>query len=813
MTRAPFRIYTRRSMIMSGMRPLAQEVPDWASQNFEAPSCLEDGSDVEPVYHTPNPAASPTQSAPHWSPADTGSQGYCNGATLGSQPDEFDACLNNEPMLDAPQCDTDQAFNRQSYLEEERPEGHIQEPVGQEIFYSNTQIHVPLYVAHVGSQFNPTPWNYTKDAGTQDRNTATRYDIVSDNPHNTRLITDALFSSGCANPKSPVRYHASPQRKDIEDNVPIEDYDLHMLSTYRNRYARTPPESSSYSHRLPGILVSDPLGRTVAPTIKGFPIYLSGEDSITPDTLVADVCDIFYGLHTVWSPKLASIPELHGYCSALPKCWLFNTGVLVLQQCYHGVLPRTFGDLFALMHVAYSFTLADGRGDDTRIWDNFSSDVYQWHHALADGAEKGLFARVWDRLWCRQETPDTLLLALNQLRTFTPTKYPTAIGSSGGPEAMIVQSPVEPSADVTERTSIDWKPSDQPSLLFGGAVIRECSRFLDLFEYAGIINNFEHNPTSHECRSPQISFIQSMREHLIEPLRQQYTTPEFCNHIKRVEAWLRKGLFGGIRQLEVVLIWDSKSPQISSGTLETFMNDVATRCNTAIYPPDANWRNDYYATHLGMVSKLHVQKEQHSSFDFCLSWQIPAVQTAPIDSLQPLPNVPPSLLFDPRSSPTTHSLPRSPCLNLSETSYSDYPHTDTSIAYLSSSIPVLPVDAVEIPLTSDQRVRKDPPCQFTSPSSSTASAVSLESTTGVTRCPRCGKVFHGKPLSQSRSLRRHMKAEHNSNPRLRCPFPECDVTFKAGRSDNLRRHMEQRHGSALPSDLSAPTPRRRRSTG
>ena len=382
-------------------------------------------------------------------------------------------------MPDAPQYDTDRAFNRQSCPGEERPEGHIQELDGQDIFHSDTQIHVPLYIAHVGSQFNPTHWNHTKDAGTQDRDTATQYGTVSDSPHNTRLTTDAVFSSGRASPTSSVGYLASTQRTDINDNIPIEDYDPHMLSNDSNRYAWTPPKLSSYGRRLPSILVSDPSGRTGAPIIKGFPIYLSGKNLIIPDTLVAGVCDIIYGLHTVWSPKLASIPEVYGYCSALSECWLFDTGVQVLRDCYHGVLPRTFGELFALMHVAFAFTLASGRGDDTWIWDDFSSDLYQWYHALADGAEMGLFARVWNLLWCRQETPETLLLALDQLRTSSPTIYPTAIYSSRDPEAMIVHSPVDPSTDVTERMSIDWEPSDQPSLLIGGAVIRECSRFLD----------------------------------------------------------------------------------------------------------------------------------------------------------------------------------------------------------------------------------------------------------------------------------------------------------------------------------------------
>ena len=252
---------------------------------------------------------------------------------------------------------------------------------------------------------------------------------------------------------------------------------------------------------------------------------------------------------------------------------------------------------------------------------------------------------------------------------------------------------------------------------------------------------------------------------------------------------------------------------MSSGMLEAFRNDVAIRCNTAMYPLGASWRNDYYAIHLGMVSKLHVQREEHPSFNSCLPWQVPTVQIAPIASLQPLSNGLPSLLFDPSNSPTTHSLPRSPFPNPSEISYLDNNYINTPIAYPSNSTQSLPVDAVDVPITSDQPLWKDPPSQFTSPSSSIASAVSLESTTGVTRCPHCDKVYYGKLLSQSRSLRRHVQAEHNSGPALLCPAPECDVTCKAGRIDNLRRHMEREHGSALPPYLSAPTPRRRRSTG
>ena len=71
---------------------------------------------------------------------------------------------------------------------------------------------------------------------------------------------------------------------------------------------------------------------------------------------------------------------------------------------------------------------------------------------------------------------------------------------------------------------------------------------------------------------------------------------------------------------------------------------------------------------------------------------------------------------------------------------------------------------------------------------------SSQTTRDITICPDCpDKIFEGKPENRRRNLRRHRFGEHSVDPRLSCPVPECTITFKPGRYDNLRRHLSQQH--------------------
>ncbi len=78
------------------------------------------------------------------------------------------------------------------------------------------------------------------------------------------------------------------------------------------------------------------------------------------------------------------------------------------------------------------------------------------------------------------------------------------------------------------------------------------------------------------------------------------------------------------------------------------------------------------------------------------------------------------------------------------------------------------------------------------PITSMTSRARSESADSVTLCDLCpGTKFTGTPESQKRSLRRHNDEKHSDKPRLMCS--RCDATFTPGRSDNLKRHMEQHH--------------------
>lgn len=82
-----------------------------------------------------------------------------------------------------------------------------------------------------------------------------------------------------------------------------------------------------------------------------------------------------------------------------------------------------------------------------------------------------------------------------------------------------------------------------------------------------------------------------------------------------------------------------------------------------------------------------------------------------------------------------------------------------------------------------------------SPSSNqSVSEPSSHTTFTFTTCDRCpDKTFEGAPQNQRRNLRRHMRSAHDPHPRLECPAQGCSITFKAGRKDNLKRHVEQQH--------------------
>lgn len=162
-----------------------------------------------------------------------------------------------------------------------------------------------------------------------------------------------------------------------------------------------------YEYQRPSIALIDPVGRTIRPMADDLYCFMLGDDSMTTTSLVEQVREILHGLSREWMGKLRSTPDLYTRCMPLSTCRLLETGIRALQQCFSGALPSSFEDLFALIHVAFAFSIVVNRDDDSYYWDGFYSDLHYWHHTVRD-SEISLFGKVWDRLWCPRSSNNHL---------------------------------------------------------------------------------------------------------------------------------------------------------------------------------------------------------------------------------------------------------------------------------------------------------------------------------------------------------------------------------------------------------------------
>ena len=225
----------------------------------------------------------------------------------------------------------------------------------------------------------PTSWNERIDPVT--RHFGAQFDLRESETHNEAAELERIAPSTYT-PKF-VEQNETSQYQSSQD-LPLFD---------------TVPHLPLYEYQRPSIVLSDPVGRTIPPVADDLYCHMLGDDSMTTTSLVQQVREILHGLNRKWMGRLESIPDLYTRCMPLSTCRLLETGIRALQLCFYGDLPSSFEDLFALMHVAFAFSIVMNRDGDSYYWDGFSSDLHYWRHAVRV-SETSLFTRVWYRLWC-----------------------------------------------------------------------------------------------------------------------------------------------------------------------------------------------------------------------------------------------------------------------------------------------------------------------------------------------------------------------------------------------------------------------------
>ena len=209
------------------------------------------------------------------------------------------------------------------------------------------------------------------------------------------------------------------------------------------------------------------------------------------------------------------------------------------------------------------------------------------------------------------------------------------------------------------------------------------------------------------------------------------------------------------------------------------MKEVASQFDLAM--GGSGWRNGYHTTHLNLFLGLARESLVYDARN--IHHCSPGLGIDFSDGTHATTLSSPLSLFS-----TNHFVPRyRPIMFPSPTNPTYTAPTDNSRPTLSSN--ASPTDASFNP-TNSSATSTDLLSTISAPVTPTTSRARSESASSVTLCDLCPAViFTGKPESQRRSFRRHIQDKHSDAPRLTCS--RCDATF--GRSDNLKRHVEQQH--------------------
>ena len=166
-------------------------------------------------------------------------------------------------------------------------------------------------------------------------------------------------------------------------------------------------------------------------------------------TQIEELRDLVHVINFQWIKRLDSASDLKVPCSDYYIRSLFETGIQVLQRCYRNILPTTFKEIFALMHIACGVFYIRHGNDTCYGWGELFQDFLRWQYAMCEERDIHLLIAVTNQLW----RPDCV--TLSQGSTVSPAR---ALG------------PV-----------ITVKPQSAHlvDLFRKGMIFRECSEFLN----------------------------------------------------------------------------------------------------------------------------------------------------------------------------------------------------------------------------------------------------------------------------------------------------------------------------------------------
>lgn len=265
---------------------------------------------------------------------------------------------------------------------------------------------------------------------------------------------------------------------------------------------------------------------------------------------IEELRDLVHIINFEWLKRLDSAPEFRVPCPDYYIRSLFETGIQVLQRCYQNILPTTFKEVFALMHIACGVFYIRHGNDTCYGWGGLFQDFLRWQYAMREERDIHLLFAVTNQLW----RPGCVTL------------------SQGG-----TASPIHALNSVV---TINPRSAHLVDHLRNGTIIRECSEFLNSelpvcvlyhdssdmqleeFECAGLVEDRSSNHGTLDWYAQNhVTNIQEMLRRITEPLQGWNHVEPLREIIANTNDHLYNGSLRCTREVEV---WLSATGKVSS---------------------------------------------------------------------------------------------------------------------------------------------------------------------------------------------------------------------------------------------------------
>ena len=214
-------------------------------------------------------------------------------------------------------------------------------------------------------------------------------------------------------------------------------------------FERIPWLQSVHSDRRPALVFDDLAAASISlPDFPGFESRFARKQT-SAQAQIEELRDLVRVINFEWIKRLDSAPDLRVPYSDHNIRSLFETGIEVLQRCYQNILPTTFKEVFALMHIACGVFYIRHGNEACYGWGELFQDFLRLQYAMSEERDIHLLIAITNQLWC----PDCVILPQG------PTVSPT---QTFGPVITV-------------------KPQSAHfvNLFRNGMIIRECSEFLN----------------------------------------------------------------------------------------------------------------------------------------------------------------------------------------------------------------------------------------------------------------------------------------------------------------------------------------------